>query len=95
MLQRGFKNLKGYYVLAVRGKDDGSKFNLIWKYKEKNQYVQARPGREFTVSPKKYFPSRIYLDIYATEEIDMIVYGGTGPMIVYVKKLTEKERVPG
>jgi hypothetical protein len=33
MQQRGFKNLKGYYVLGVKGRDDDAKFNLIWKFK--------------------------------------------------------------
>ena len=95
MVQRGFKDLKGYYVLAVLGRDNGAEINLIWKFKEKNQNVQAKPGKEFVIMSQINIPSRIHLDAYVSDYLDLIVYGSRGKSVIYVKKITEKDRVPG
>lgn len=96
MYQRGFKDMSGNFVVGVLGHEDNTRFHIVWRFKEKNQYVEATPGNDFLITATENNPSRIHIDSYMTSDfLDLIVFGSKGRSVIYVKALTEKMRIPG
>ena len=60
-----------------------------------NQRVYAKVGREFEVFATRDNPTKISLKTLVTDTVDLIIYGASGKMQIFVKKLNEKDREPG
>jgi len=88
--------LRGNFVVGVLGSQDNTRFHIVWRFKEKNQFVEATPGNDFVISATENNPSRIHVDTYMTSDyLDLIVFGSKGRSTIYVKTLTENMRIPG